>query len=207
MVIVQFGSGSPAAGGGKTTMGQTPALITRRASVPHPAGLPPARVASGPERLDAARFAPAERRRLSAPGLRGFLAIADLWGLDETERRLVLGLPPRSTFQKWTRTAREHGELTLDVDVLLRISAVLGIHQALGVLHDAERDGVAWLRRPHAATVFGGRPPLELLTGGTQDALLTLRRYLDAARGGLSLAPNAADDGSGPAGDADLVVT
>ncbi|WP_235035297.1 MbcA/ParS/Xre antitoxin family protein [Roseomonas sp. 18066] len=181
-------------------MGPIAMLTTRPA--PTPAG-----IAGGPDRLDAARFAPAERRRLSAPGLRTFLAIADLWGLDETERRLVLGLPPRSTFQKWARTAREHGELTLDVDVLLRISAVLGIHQALGVLHAAEHDGIAWLRRPHAATVFGGRPPIELLTFGTQDALLTLRRYLDAARGGIFAAPGGADDAAPPATDGDLVVT
>ncbi|ONG58155.1 hypothetical protein BKE38_03440 [Pseudoroseomonas deserti] len=174
--------------------------------LPPPSLVPPG-LAAGPDRLEAGRFAPAERRRLSAPGLRTFLAIADLWGLDETERRLVLGLPPRSTFQKWARTAREHGELTLDVDVLLRISAVLGIHQALGVLHAAEHEGLAWLRRPHAATVFGGRPPMELLTAGTQDALLTLRRYLDAARGGVFAAPGAADDRAPPATDDDLIIT
>ena len=51
----------------------------------------------GPDRLDPRRLSPANRRRLSAPGLRTFLAIADLWGLTEEERRLVLGLPARST--------------------------------------------------------------------------------------------------------------
>lgn len=34
----------------------------------------------GPQRLDMERFAPANRKRLSAPALRTFLAIADLWG-------------------------------------------------------------------------------------------------------------------------------
>lgn len=158
-------------------------------------------------RLDPARFAPENRRRLSAPGLRTFLAIADLWGMDETQRRLVLGYPSRSTFHSWARTAREHGSLTLDVDVLTRISAVLGIHQALGVLHDDEQEAVAWLRMPHDATVFGGRPPLELLTNGTQDGLMTVRRFLDAARGGLYMPPNAIDRDFQPATDADLVIS
>ena len=36
-----------------------------------------------PQRLDLSRFAPANRKRLSAPALRTFLAIADLWGLNE----------------------------------------------------------------------------------------------------------------------------
>src|SRR4051812_16614419 len=75
-------------------------------------------VESGPERLDQRRFAPANRKRLSAPALRTFLAIADLWRLTEEERRLVLGLPSRSTFHNWVKLAREHGELTLSVDVL-----------------------------------------------------------------------------------------
>src|ERR1700757_2995061 len=103
-----------------------------------------AAVEPGPQRLDGSRFAPANRRRLSAPGLRTFLAIADLWGLSEKERRLVLGLPSRSTYHQWAKLAREHGELTLSVDVLLRISCVLGIYQALGVLYADESKGVEW---------------------------------------------------------------
>ena len=43
-----------------------------------------------------------------------------------------------------------------------RISAVLGIHQGLGILFPTEQLGVEWLRTPHNAVVFGGRPPLDL---------------------------------------------
>jgi uncharacterized protein (DUF2384 family) len=159
----------------------------------------------GPPRVDAERFAPANRRRLSAPGLRTFLAIADFWGLAEEQRRLILGLPSRSTYQNWVKMVREHREITLDVDVLTRISAILGIHQALGVLHGAEHEGIAWLRTPHRATVFGGRPPMDLVTSGTQDGLLTVRRFLDAARGGQYMAPNEIDVGFQPYTDADIV--
>jgi hypothetical protein len=160
----------------------------------------------GPQRLDAARFAPANRRRLSAPALRTFLAIADLWGLTEQQRLLVLGYPSRSTYHNWCKQAREHGAFTLDVDVLTRISAVLGIHQALGTLFADERQGVAWLRGPHQATVFGGRPPLELVTSGSQDGLLTVRRFLDGARGGVYMAPNSIDEAFTPYDDAEIVI-
>jgi hypothetical protein len=155
--------------------------------------------------LDATRFAPASRKRLSASALRTFLAIADLWGLTEEQRRLVLGYPSRSTYQNWCRVVREHGEITLDVDVLTRLSAILGIHQALGILFAREPEGVAWLRTPHAALVFGGRPPLDLITAGSQDALLTTRRFLDGARGGLYMAPNAIDAAFTPYTDAEIV--
>lgn len=159
----------------------------------------------GPAPLDPSRFTPANRRRLSAPGLRSFLAIADLWGLTEAQRRLILGLPSRSTYQNWVKTVREHRDLTLDVDVLTRISAILGIHQALGVLHDTEAEGIAWLRGPHRAMAFGGQAPLDLVTSGTQDGLLTVRRFLDAARGGHYMAPNEIDVDFRPYGDADIV--
>src|SRR3546814_20290145 len=104
---------------------------------------------SGPQRLDATRFDPANRRHLSAPALRTFLAIADLWRLTEEQRRLVLGYPSRSTYHNWCRQARAHGPFTLDVDVLTRISAVIGIHQALGVLFPDAHAGVEWPRGPN----------------------------------------------------------
>jgi hypothetical protein len=139
--------------------------------------------------------------------LRTFLTISDLWALTEEQRRLVLGSPARSTYHKWVKTAREHGELTLDVDVLTRISAVLGIHKALRILEETEVAAVSWLRGPHSATVFGGHPPLNLVTSGTQDGLMTVRRFLDAARGGLYMAPNEVDRNFHPYTDADIVIS
>ncbi|MBY5871885.1 DUF2384 domain-containing protein [Rhizobium leguminosarum] len=159
----------------------------------------------GPQRLDMERFAPANRKRLSAPALRTFLAITDLWGLSEEQRLLMLGYPSRSTYHNWAKQAREHGAFTLDVDTLTRISAVLGIHQALGVLFSDERAGVAWLRTPHRAPVFGGHPPLDIVTNGTQDGLMTVRRFLDGARGGLYMQPNMLDEAFTPYEDADIV--
>lgn len=159
----------------------------------------------GPQRIDQSAFNAANRRRLSGPGLRTFLTIADLWGLNEEQRRLILGYPPRSTYHSWVRAVREHRDITLDIDVLTRISAVLGIHQAVGILHGSEAEGIAWLHEPHGATVFGRRPPLELITSGSQDALLTVRRFLDAARGGLYMEPNEVDRGFTPYTDADIV--
>ena len=165
----------------------------------------PSETETAPQRLDQSRFAPANRRRLSAPGLRTFLAIADLWGLTEEQRLLILGYPSRSTYHNWCKQAREHGEFTLDVDVLTRISTVLGIHQGLGILFPTERLGLEWLRTPHRALVFGGRPPLDLMTSGTQDGLLSVRRFLDGARGGLYMQPNRIDEAFTPYDDAEIV--
>lgn len=158
-----------------------------------------------PAKVDLSQFAPANRRRLSAPALRTFLAIADLWKLTEEQRRVILGYPSRSAFHNWAKQAREHNDITLDVDVLMRISAVLGIHAALGILFENERDGVAWLRQPHAASVFGGQPPIDLVTAGSQDALMTVRRFLDGARGGLYMPPTLDEANFVPYEDSEII--
>ena len=165
----------------------------------------PSEAAKGPPRLDNSRLAPANRRRLSAPALRTFLAIADLWGLTEEQRLLILGYPSRSTYHNWCKQAREHGAFTLDVDALTRISAVLGIHRGLGTLFPTEQLGVEWLRTRHSAVVFGGRPPLDLVTCGSQDGLLSVRRFLDGARGGLYMRPNNIDETFTPYDDTEIV--
>ena len=63
--------------------------------------------ATAPSPLDASRFTSTNRRRLSGPAMRTFIAIADLWALSQDERLLVLGLPSRSTYYGWVRAARE----------------------------------------------------------------------------------------------------
>lgn len=157
------------------------------------------------EGVGADRFHPVNRRRLSAPALRSFVAIADRWGLNEEQRRLILGYPSRSTYHNWLKIAREQGMITLDVDTLTRLSAVLGIHQALGVLFDSASAQFAWLNGPHAAPLFGGQRPLDLVVSGSLDGLMQVRRFLDAARGGLYMPPNQIDASFAPTRDEDIV--
>lgn len=155
--------------------------------------------------LDRERFSPENRRRLSGPGLRTFLALAERWRLSETERLAILGYPSRSTYHAWCQKARRGGDITLDLDQLTRISIVLGIHQALMILFETEEQGRAWLRTPHASPVFGGQRPIDLVTSGTQDGLLYVRRFLDGARGGLYMPPGPAGLEDTPYDDGDLV--
>jgi hypothetical protein len=153
------------------------------------------------------RFDPGNRRRLSGPGFRAFLNIADLWDLSETERRMVLGLPGRSTYFGWVSKTRDGRELTLPVDVLLRISGVLGVHKALRILFGGSKaEEVSWLRDPHDAPAFGGQPPMALLANGTQDGIMLVRRYLDAFRGGVFAPLGTVDLDFQPYSDDDVII-
>lgn len=135
------------------------------------------------------RYGTSARRRLSGPGLRTFTAIADQWGLTEAERMRVLGQPGRSTYFGWLAKSRAGTDLTLPVDTLIRISAVLGIHKALKIVFQSDAEVNGWLTSSNSGPLFGGQPPLALITAGTQDGLMLVRRHLDAWRGGLFSAP------------------
>ena len=161
--------------------------------------------APGGTLLSAGRFDPTERERLGGPGLRSFAAISERLGLTEVQRLSVLGFPGRSTYHQWLAKARSGEKVLLPVDTLLRISVVLGIHKDLRILFGREEDERAWLTKPHDAPLFGGQPPLALVVSGTQDGLMLVRRYLDAWRGGVFAAPNAADS-EPPYTDDDIVL-
>ena len=135
----------------------------------------------------AARTAPtalpkpaAEPDRLSGPALRTFFRIADQWQLSSEEARTLLGSPPRSTFFLWKKTG--HGQVGRDT--LERVSYVLGIYKALQILLPDAAAADAWVRKPNAAPMFGGKPALERMLSGNVADLYVVRQYLDAWRGG-----------------------
>jgi hypothetical protein len=141
-------------------------------------------------RLDDPRFTAANRERLSGPAVRTFLTIAAQWSLTDDQRRLALGNPPTSTYVEWSDRAVQMQSQTLSVDVLMRISAILGIYADLHVIFSDEQQALRWLRMPNAAALFAGRCPLDCVTSGIFDELLTMRKFLaDVASGNLSSPP------------------
>lgn len=155
--------------------------------------------AQGPHIVNVSEYDSGKRRQVSGPGLRTFLSIVDRWELSEEERLCVLGRPARSTYHVWVSKARSGADLTLPLDTLLRISAVLGVYKALRIIFTRDADGIDWLKSPNNGVVFGGQPPLALITSGTQDGIMLVRRFLDAWRGGIFAAPVPGFDETAPA--------
>lgn len=134
------------------------------------------------------------RRRVSGPGLRTFLAIADRYGIPTRDRVALLGGPSNSTYHEWIQKAGAEAPPSLPLDTLTRISGILGVHKALGVLFPIEAEAMTWLKVPHQGEVFGSQAPLEVMIGGGPDGILTVRRYLDGWRGGLRGGPGEGAD-------------
>ena len=122
---------------------------------------------------------PDERRRLSPAAVRGFRNIVRHWQVPDREARLLLGGISHGAFAGWKAgTVRE-----LNQDCLLRISYLIGIFKSLNILFSqplADR----WVQLPNRNAIFGNRTPLEYMLAGGAPAMDTVRRLLDARRGG-----------------------
>lgn len=117
-------------------------------------------------------------RDLAGPALRAFFNIAVKWDLSSEQSRRLLGSPPRSNFYRWKRT--KSGRLA--PSVIERVSYILRIYAALHEIFPNESQANSWLKRPNSASIFGGRPALDLLLSGHLDALRLVQGYLDSQR-------------------------
>ena len=112
--------------------------------------------------------------------LRTFWRLSDAWQLDVTEQTTLLGVG-RTTLYQWKQGKISGG---LDRHVLERLSYLFGIYAALQILLPVAQQADAWVRKPNAAPLFGGKSALTRMLGGQVADLYVVRHYLDAQRGG-----------------------
>jgi hypothetical protein len=124
--------------------------------------------------------APAERARLSPAAGKAFFNIMRAWGVRDAEARELLGGMSNGAFYALKKDPEAK---VLDQDTLTRISLLIGIFKALNILHGPKLAD-AWVRLPNSNRIFGGRAPLEYMRRGGTPAMQTVRRLLDARRGG-----------------------
>jgi hypothetical protein len=122
----------------------------------------------------------AERERLSASALKGFFQLAGAWQVRDDDARELLGGLSSSAFYEW----KKQPERVLEVDRITRISYLLGIYKALHILY-GDKLADEWVQLPNSNPVFNGRAPLAFMLGGGLLAMQSVRRLLDARRGGL----------------------
>jgi hypothetical protein len=120
-----------------------------------------------------------DRARLSEVALKAFLALMKAWNLSHAEASALLGVSP-STLDRMKRGYRP----TLSQDQLTRVSALVGVYKGLHLLFaDATAD--EWARRPNRGPLFDRETPIAAMIEGGIPRMLEVRRYVDAARGGL----------------------
>jgi hypothetical protein len=124
--------------------------------------------------------AKAERERLSPSALKAFFNITAKWQVRDEDARRLLGGVSNGPFYEMKRDPAK----LLDADRLTRISLLIGIFKALNILY-SEKLADAWPALPNANRIFAGATPLEYMARGGLAAMTTVRRLLDARRGGM----------------------
>jgi hypothetical protein len=120
------------------------------------------------------------RERLSRSALKGFFKLVDAWKLREDDARELLGGPSGSTFYEWKRNP----DRVLEADRITRISYLLGIYKSLHIIY-GDKLADEWIKLPNSNIIFKGSSPLAYMLAGGMPAMQTVRRLVDARRGGL----------------------
>ncbi len=120
-----------------------------------------------------------ERARLSAGAVRAFFNIMEIWKVRDEDARALLGGMSNGAFYALKKGA----EKPLDEDRLRRISYLIGVFKALNILHGQDLAD-RWMQLPNSNRIFNGSTALAYLIRGGLPAFQTLRRLLDARRGG-----------------------
>lgn len=122
----------------------------------------------------------AERERLSEGALRAFFNIMAKWQVKDDDAKVLLGGISNGAFYALKKTL----DRTLDTDTLIRISYLVGIFKALHILYG---DDLAdkWMSLPNKNRIFHGLTPLAFIQAGGLLSFQTVRRLLDARRGGV----------------------
>jgi hypothetical protein len=122
-----------------------------------------------------------ERERLSPSALKAFFNIMGKWKVRDEQARSLLGGVSNGPYYEMKR--HPEGRL-LDEDTLLRTSYLIGIFKALNVLHKTELAD-EWVNLANTNRIFSGTTPLAYMIKGGIPAMQTVRRLLDARRGGV----------------------
>jgi hypothetical protein len=123
----------------------------------------------------------AARERLSPAALKAFFNIAEHWKVRDEDARGLLGGVTNGPYYEMKKQAAGR---VLDADKLLRISYLVGIFKALNILHGSALAD-EWVQLPNTNRIFGGSAPLAYMLRGGVTAMQTVRRLLDARRGGM----------------------
>ena len=121
-----------------------------------------------------------ERERLGPAAGRTFFNIMTRWNIRDENARMLLGGISNGPFYEM----KKNPDRVLDTDRLTRISYLIGIFKALNILY-SEKLADSWVQLPNGNPIFAGQTPVAYMVKGGLPAMQTVRRLLDARRGGM----------------------
>jgi hypothetical protein len=121
-----------------------------------------------------------DRARLTSVALKAFIALSEHWDLTGAEAAALLGVSEST----WDRIKRGTWGQPLSQDQMTRASAAIGLYKGLKLMF-ADDMSDRWPKLPNSGPIFQRKSPIEAMIEGGIPAMLEVRRYIDAVRGGL----------------------
>ena len=113
----------------------------------------------------------------AAAMLRAAVNLFGLWKLTDKQAATLLDVPTRS-YARWKADGKVS---SWSRDLKARLSNLMGVHKALGIVFLERQRGYDWVHAPNSA--FGDKSALDVMLGGELTDLMRVRRYLDSERG------------------------
>jgi hypothetical protein len=107
-----------------------------------------------------------------------FFNMMKVWKVCDEDARLLLGGVLDGPFYEMKKNPK--GKV-LGVDRMFRVSYLLGIFNAINILHGQELSDV-WVQLPNRNAMFAGMTPLQYMIDGGLPAMQNVRRLLDGRR-------------------------
>lgn len=117
--------------------------------------------------------------RLDGVAVKALVRLLGFWKARIADAARLAGVGAR-TFSRM-RAGQWGG--ALNEDQRLRASALVGLYKGLHLYFGAELAD-RWVKMPNDGPLFGGRTPLAYMLEGGLPAILEVRDYVDALRGG-----------------------
>ena len=116
---------------------------------------------------------------LARPVMTAFITAAQDWKLNSEETREIAGNPPKPQFDVWLRALATEDSLHIASNRLIRLGAVIGIHQATRRLLPHREDRLHWLTQPSRGPACRGLAPLVILKDPEDHIVIRLREAID----------------------------
>lgn len=104
---------------------------------------------------------------------------ADAWKLTNAEAAALFDVPTAT----WGRMKSGTFKGLLDHDKLTRASLIVGLYKGLRLLFNGPLT-YGWPKTPNTGPGFEGKTPVALMIEGGIPTMLSVRRHIDALRGG-----------------------
>jgi len=117
--------------------------------------------------------------RVSQVAAKAYARLSEAWHLNNAIAAELICVSPRT----WARMKTGDWSGKLNRDQLMRVSALTGLYKALH-LYFSDELADQWPNLRNTGPLFAGRDPVASMIEGGLPAMLDIRNYVDALRGG-----------------------